>query len=307
MVAVAEPCPSQPGQSGPQRARSPNSRWSLGLCLLGSVGLAVATGARGSTSATAATPSTMSVIAHGADTSGMMSFTGVPSRLHAGLVTVKFHNGDHDEQHEAQLVRLTGGHTVADVKALVTRNPELNPPVWMVPAGGVDPVDPGVRASWTGVLGPGSYVLACFLTDTHGRSHAAMGMLDAFSVTGTAPAKMSLPKAPTATIGPNQFDIPTLAAGATSLRVVNNYSDAMEDVIVAVIKPGKTFADVLREAQSAGANGAPPPSLALIGGTSPVPHSTTVIGFEALQAGRTYVIADPSHLQDGAIAHFTAH
>lgn len=78
-----------------------------------------------------------------------------PSAITGGVVTVNFRNGG-KAPHEAQLIRLDGGHTISEVLKIVgVQKPVI--PNWLHPEGGVASVPPGGAGTATVKLVPGTY------------------------------------------------------------------------------------------------------------------------------------------------------
>jgi hypothetical protein len=95
-----------------------------------------------------------------------------PRTVAAGLVEIELRN-DGDTPHDAQLFRVDGDRTSADVVGLLEQADSAPKPRWLHPAGGVAPIDPGETATVTQVLEPGTY----YVTDTQERTIASGGHL----------------------------------------------------------------------------------------------------------------------------------
>jgi hypothetical protein len=231
------------------------------------------------------------------------AFTGVPPTVRPGTATVSFTNAT-SAVHMAALARLAAGHAAADiVPFLASPAGRQGPPAWLSLVGGVDELDPGHSGSWTGVLAPGRYALVSFSSDRAGRPEVADGMLAPFTVEGSpGPDAVAPPSGGTVTLGAGgKLTMTAVAPGATGLRLVNA-DGAARTVDITLIKPGRTFEDVVREA---GEGHGVPPSLIRLGGTSVPAHGSVVAGIEAAARGTTYVVFDLDHVAQGAIAHET--
>ena len=230
------------------------------------------------------------------------SFTGVPRTIHPGTVTLTFANSG-DAVHMAAIGRLTGGHSASEITAFLgSPQGQQGPPPWLQLVGGVDEIDPGHRGSWTGRLDAGSYVLLSFSPDAQGVPEVADGLLAPFTASG-ATVRAIPPKAgATVTLGSGtSLTMSALPAGATAIRLVNDGGTA-RTVDITAIRPGRTYDDVMREAQQG--NGVPP-SLIRLGGTAVPPHGSVVAGIEAATSGTTYVVFDIDRVGEGAITSQT--
>ncbi|MBV8690793.1 MAG: hypothetical protein JOZ37_11460 [Actinobacteria bacterium] len=107
------------------------------------------------------------------------SFT-IPT-LKSGKQTVEFKNTSTDQVHEMTLVKLAAGKTYADAQAWIAK-PAGQPP--FESAGGAPGIGPGDTA-WADVdFTPGTYIALCHVPDPKtGKEHAALGMVQQFTVT----------------------------------------------------------------------------------------------------------------------------
>ena len=231
------------------------------------------------------------------------SFTGVPDSVHPGSLTLTFANTG-TTLHMAAIGLLADGHTAADIPAFLS-SPEgaAGPPPWLTLVGGVDELDPGHTGGWSGTLEPGSYVLLSFTPDAQGRPEVADGFLAPFTAAGTE-VRAGAPRAGAAVaLGPDAaLDLSAVPAGTIAIALTND-DDQPRSVDVTAVKPGRTYDDVLAEAQQ---GGGVPPSLTRLGGTAVPPHGRVVVGIEPAAAGTTYVVFDLDHVGEGAIDHETA-
>jgi hypothetical protein len=231
-------------------------------------------------------------------------FTGVRPTVAPGTVTLAFANST-TAVHMAAIGRLAAGHTAGEIPAYLASPAGAHGlPPWLSLVGGVDEIDPGHRGSWTGTLGAGQYALVSFSPDAHGVPDAAAGLLAPFAVAGKpAPGGPAPSVGATVTLGSGAtLKMTRLPAGTTGLKLVND-DTTPRTVDITAIKPGSTFADVMREAQS---GQGVPPSLIRLGGSAVPAHGSVVAGIEAAGAGTTYVVFDIEHVGDGAIASVTA-
>jgi hypothetical protein len=110
-----------------------------------------------------------------------------PKKLDAGLVKINFTNATKAPQ-DAQLVRIDGDHTAADVTSKVLDTKEGAPtPDWAHGAGGVGTLGPGGSGSATQVLEPGTYYVASTgpqTDDEKATPYSKQGAIVKFEVTG---------------------------------------------------------------------------------------------------------------------------
>ena len=231
-------------------------------------------------------------------------FTGVPSSMAPGTVTMTFDNPT-SATHMAAIGRLAGGHSGDEIAPfLASTQGQQGLPPWLELVGGVDDLDGGHRGSWTGDLAAGHYVLVSLSPDAQGVPEVADGMLAPFDVAG-APRSSAPQPAPRATVTVRTGATLTMSAvpaGTTSVGLVND--DATPRTVdITAIRPGRTYDDVVAEAQQ---GTGVPPSLIRLGGTTVPAHGAVTAGIEAAKAGVTYVVFDIEHVGEGAIAHQTA-
>ncbi|NYJ07379.1 hypothetical protein [Petropleomorpha daqingensis] len=231
------------------------------------------------------------------------SFTGVPDSVHPGGLTLTFDNTG-TTLHMAAIGLLGDGHTAADLTSFLASPEASAPPPWLSLVGGVDELDPGHTGSWSGSLAAGDYVLLSFVPDAQGVPEVADGFLAPFTAGGSVVHGEAPDATATVTLGPDAaaLDLSAVPAGTTALALVND-GDAPRTVDVASIRSGKTYDDVVAEAQQ---GQGVPPSLIRLGGTAVAPHGRVVVGIEPAAVGTTYVVFDLDHVGEGAIDHETA-
>lgn len=231
-------------------------------------------------------------------------FVGMPAVLRPGVRTVSFDNTT-SGPHMAALGRLAPGHTGKDLAGYLGSPAGMQgPPPWLQLLGGVDDLDAGHHASWTGALMSGSYVLISLTPDRTGRPEVLDGLVTPFTVANGPAQNAPIPTAgATVTLqAGGRLSASALPTGTTAVRVVNQDS-APRLVDVTVICPGKSYDDVMHEAAS---GQGVPPSLIRLGGSTVPAGGSIVLGIEAATSGSTYVVFDPQHVQQGAIVHETA-
>lgn len=88
---------------------------------------------------------------------------------------------DGPQLHEAQVVRLDEGKTMADL--LATLAPGYTGPEAATTIGGSGALSPGADNYWPVTLEPGTYVVLCFVPDATGAPHFMQGMAQEITVT----------------------------------------------------------------------------------------------------------------------------
>ena len=109
---------------------------------------------------------------------------GVTFTLPAGFDgqgTWKVTNNDAKDDHEATVLQLPAGKTIADVVAYF-KSKDRNGPPPAIAMGGMGDLRPGYSGWMVMNLPPGNYALACFVPDDNGMPHVAMGMITPFRV-----------------------------------------------------------------------------------------------------------------------------
>ena len=104
-----------------------------------------------------------------------------PDRIPAGAVTFELRN-EGAEPHHAWIVRLEGGHDLADFLEAV-ENGRGATPAWAVDMGGpMVMMEPGAVSNATIEMKPGQYAFVCHVPSPDGIPHLAKGMAKAFVV-----------------------------------------------------------------------------------------------------------------------------
>jgi hypothetical protein len=163
----------------------------------------------------------------------------VPSSVEAGLVEISFTNAG-KKPHEAQLLRLEGGHTAEDaIKAVTGESGKV--PGWIEDGGGVGITAPGQTATATQVLEPGNYAVI----DVEQTGSASL------EVTGE-PADAELPETgSTVTASEYTFETSGLKTGENTV-LFENTGKELHHIIAAPVKPGTTPQDMLKFYRSDG-------------------------------------------------------
>lgn len=165
-----------------------------------------------------------------------------PATYKGGLVELTIDNTAGKESHEAEMIRLDPGKTLADLKAAMEH--EGPPPAWQHAAGGPGPVLPGTTAVYTANVQAGTYVLVCHVPAPDGNAHLDKGM--AAEVTVTEGTSGTLP-AGDATVSTSEFKftgVEGLKAGKQTVRFTN-VGKQQHHVAIIALAPGKKVTDAL--------------------------------------------------------------
>lgn len=203
-----------------------------------------------------------------------------------GLVELTLDNTAGKESHEADLVRLDPGKTLADYKALPEDGP---PPPWAHLQGGPGPVEAGKTAVYTGNLAAGTYVVQCHVPGPDGKSHAEKGMQTEITVTEGETG--DIPEGDV-TIEAKEYDFvgfDKLKAGEQTVRVENTGKEPHHWALVA-LAPGKTAADLGAFFASQGPPSGPPPFTGFPGLVSSLPAGGEAARTLNLKSGTSYAL-----------------
>jgi hypothetical protein len=177
-----------------------------------------------------------------------------PTKLNAGLVTIKLTN-EGQEMHHAQLARLNDGVSMDQIEQAFQTDP--NAALALVTlVGGPGAIGPGQSTEVTLDLAAGQYLAMCFIPSADGVPHMAQGMLSTFVVEGTRAAAAEPQADRTITLKDFMFDLPAqVKAGVQTWKIVNSGPQPHE-IIMFRLNDGKTMDDVMAWAQTQA--GAPP-------------------------------------------------
>lgn len=159
-----------------------------------------------------------------------------PQSIEAGLVEITLTNSGLGP-HEAQLIRIAGGHTADQALDVVTGGESQRIPDWVSGAGGVGTTKPRETGTATQVLEPGSYTIID--TEPHNPVNAEL------EVTGEA-GEAKLPKADaTVTASEYTFETSGLKAGKNTI-LFENTGKQLHHLIANPVKQGTTPAQVIK-------------------------------------------------------------
>jgi hypothetical protein len=110
-------------------------------------------------------------------------FTGLPATIKAGVTVFQLTNGAPKEHHEMAIIRRKPGVTDPAAKLLALSDKKIAKKVDFVD--GTDETSPGQTNYAITTLTPGSYIVACFLSQNgkkNGKPHFKLGMVAEFVV-----------------------------------------------------------------------------------------------------------------------------
>ncbi|MFL5688179.1 MAG: hypothetical protein ACJ77I_04255, partial [Chloroflexota bacterium] len=136
----------------------------------------------------------------------------LPASVPAGVTAITLNNAG-KEEHQAQLVKINAGKSMADLLTAL-QNPDPTAALSLVTlAGGPNAVPPGASGTSTVALEPGSYAFVCFISAPDGTPHVAKGMIAPREVTGTATTTQLPAGDASLTLKDVSFDLNSLTAG----------------------------------------------------------------------------------------------
>jgi len=214
----------------------------------------------------------------------------VPKSIEGGLVKINFTNAS-KVKHDAQLVRLDGGHTV-DEAIKITSGDKVVLPDWLHVEGGVASTPPGQTGSATVKLPAGDYGVIDDDSD-NGPPPAASGAKASFKVAGDNLGKITDAgaKIEAKDKGHHGFEWVTsnLKPGKNELTF-DNASKEIHLVIAAPILGKATLADVKKFLTDMKSSGPPPLAFDKAVGTSILDGKKKLTTSVNLTKGRTALI-----------------
>ena len=219
------------------------------------------------------------------------AFVGAPTGTVKGGLTTFTLDDTGKQFHFMNLVKVDTGKTDADVKKVMTSSQD--PPSWVHDEGGIEAVTPGEKVSLTRTLGPGRYVMACFLPDAKtGKPHAALGMYTKiFSVSGTTSGKKAPKPDSTVSLSGSGFTVPKISAGERTLKLTNGDSKDHEFFFLRIPK-GKSLQDVQKLFESQEPPKPPYDGFGFLGGPMKLAKGTSTTYQADFTAG-DYLVVDP--------------
>ena len=219
----------------------------------------------------------------------------LPAQIPAGAVTLHLVNHG-KELHQAQLIRLEDGKTVADfAKAMKQNGP---PPSWAKWVGGPNGIAPDQEANTSTALTPGHYVVLCIIPGLDGVPHMMKGMIQPLEVTAaTGATSDQLPAAgDTVRMGDYSFAESQPFTPGHHTILVQNTGPQVHELVLLKLAPGKTTGDFGKWAEE-GMKG-PPPAMP-IGGVGAIENGTTGVFTADLTPGEYGFICFVPDVKDG--------
>jgi uncharacterized cupredoxin-like copper-binding protein len=218
----------------------------------------------------------------------------MPATVPAGSVSLRLVNSG-KELHQAQIVRLDQGKTVADLEAAMKH--EGPPPPWLRFVGGPNGIAPGQEGTSMASLAPGKYALICLIPSPDGVPHLMKGMIQPFEVTGGG-AEAALPVASdTVRLGDYTFESGRPITAGQHTFLVTNGAQQPHELVLLRLAPGKTVKDFGVWATTGGMKG-PPPALPL-GGVAVIDHGGSGVFTADLTPGDYGMICFVPDSKDG--------
>jgi hypothetical protein len=186
-----------------------------------------------------------------------------PDSLAAGWTKVSLTNASQAVEH-VQFFKLDGGHTVDDLAAALTADPERFPD-WSHPLGGPNAPDSGGTSNAFVNFEPGSYALLSFIPNAEGVPGMARGFLKAVTVTADRSTAAEPKSDVTVDLADFNFSVSgDLTAGTHTFRFNNVGGQPHEGVLVKLNEGVLTAADYLNAAPDG------PPAAVGVGGITAI-------------------------------------
>ena len=186
----------------------------------------------------------------------------MPASVTEGHVSFRLVNNG-KELHQAQIVRLEEGKTIADLQNAMKH--EGPPPPWLSFVGGPNGIAPGQEANSIASLSPGRYAMICLIPSPNdGVPHLMKGMLQPFEVTAGTAATAQLAADDTVRLTDYSFESTRPITPGKHTFLVTNTAQQPHELVLLRLAPGKTVKDFVTWATTGGMKG-PPPALPLGG------------------------------------------
>jgi plastocyanin len=195
------------------------------------------------------------------------SYAGTDLSFKPGDVSVSLTNNG-KEEHQATIVRLKDGKTIADLGRVAASDPGKLDTIIDV-FGGPNAVAPGATITATQTLGAGDYYFMCFIPGPDGQPHAAKGMVAPFKVAGTAAGAAQPDSTNIVALKEYAFGVqgaPTDAKASPTKPVpvkggtvtFANQGEQLHEAAIYKPAPGKTAKDVIEYFKQQNPTGPPP-------------------------------------------------
>ena len=232
-----------------------------------------------------------------------------PEEVEAGVVRIELRNNGKSD-HDAQLIRVEGEHTLAEATEVLTSTGEgRRIPDWFRAAGGLGTTKPGQTRTSRQVLTPGKYI--AFDTEREGEEgpdNYTRGGVAEFEVTGEASGELPPSVGPAIRADDYSFDTFSLRSGRSEV-VFQNIGREPHHVVAAPLAEGATIEDVERAFQEEEGGGPPPFDEAASESTAVIDGGDKQIVQMDLKPGRYVLLCfisdrrgGPPHVAKGMIA-----
>jgi uncharacterized cupredoxin-like copper-binding protein len=213
-----------------------------------------------------------------------------PKSIEGGVVTVNFRNAG-KVRHEAQLIRLDGGHTVNEALKIVSADKPVIPD-WLHAEGGVAAMPPGASGTATVKLAAGNYAVIDTESD-NGPPPAVYGAKASFKVTGDNGGEIedTDTKVEAKEKGHDKYEwvVSNLKPGTNELTF-DNTGKEIHHMVAAPILGKATLADVKKTLSEEKPSGPPPLDFKKITGISVLDGKKKEITRLKLSKGRNALI-----------------
>jgi hypothetical protein len=234
-----------------------------------------------------------------------------PDTISSGWTTVVLHN-DGPTLHHIMFLHLTQGKTIADFKAAVAamKPTDMMPPMWAVPAGGVNPPMPGSDTRAIVDIQPGDYAIVCIVDIPDHVPHMMKGMIKGLTVTPSSGAAATEPVADVTVDAVDFAFAPSapLTAGHHLIKFENKGTQPHELELVK-LGEGKTMDDL---AKWGATYQGPLPGTSLGGAAPMMPGQVEYIPLDLTPGNYAMLcfVPDPTknnmpHLAEGMVRQFT--
>jgi uncharacterized cupredoxin-like copper-binding protein len=183
-----------------------------------------------------------------------------PTSVPAGVVSMRLLNQG-KELHQAQIVRLDEGKTVADLEKALKHGPL---PSWIKFVGGPNGIAPGDETNGQTSLSPGKYAFICLIPSADGVSHLMKGMIQPFEVTAAHGAPTTGFAEATDTIRLVDYNFQSnreLTPGRRTI-LVENVGPQPHEFVLIKLAPGKSLENFAKWTETMKG---PPPAVPLGG------------------------------------------
>jgi hypothetical protein len=178
----------------------------------------------------------------------------IPAKIEGGAVEMTLDNSSNKAPHDAQLVRLTDGHSYEEASSILNSNRPQEIPDWIQAYGGIGQTNPGETGTATVKLDEGHYVA---LDDVQGGPQSPH---TEFDVSGENDADLpdadaTVTAATTDSSDPaHEYEWQTdgLKAGDNTITFDSQGKEALHLIVAAPIKEGATIDDVAKDLESNG-------------------------------------------------------